>query len=204
MLLPLGLGACQSTDTVDDAEPAAAGAVEAKPADSGTRISTLDLTPASGWRKERPSSGSRYAQYAVPGADEQDDAQLIVYYFGPGGAGDLQANLDRWCGQFAQPDGRDSAEVAVFDTRRVGELTLHTVDLSGTYVAETRPGSGERLNKPEYRMLAAVVTTGSGPYYIKLIGPAATVARSQDDFDDLLGSLRMVATESGRLPVGHP
>ena len=36
---------------------------------------------------------------------------------------------------------------------------MTVVDLAGTYVAETSPGSGEQLNHPDWRMLVAVIET---------------------------------------------
>ena len=48
-----------------------------------------------------------------------------------------------------------------------------------------RPGAGERLNKPNFRMRAAVLETARGPYFVKFTGPAATVAQAlkSGDFD---------------------
>ena len=51
------------------------------------------------------------------------------------------------------------------------------MDVSGTYVAEVTPGSAERFNKPGFRQLAAVVETPDGPHFVKVVGPAATVAK---------------------------
>lgn len=44
-------------------------------------------------------------------------------------------------------------------------------------VAETAPGSGVRVNKPGYRMVAAIIKSEEGPHYAKLIRPAYTVER---------------------------
>ena len=72
----------------------------------------------------------------------------------------------------------------------VGDLKVTTVDVSGTYVAEVKPGSAERHNKPNYRMRAAVVETPGGPYFVKLTGPAATVGAASAAFDAFLQSMR--------------
>ncbi|HWT46955.1 MAG TPA: hypothetical protein VN085_13350, partial [Vicinamibacterales bacterium] len=57
------------------------------------------------------------------------------------------------------------------------------------YVAEVRPGASEHYNKPDFRLLAAVVSTPNGPYYIKLTGPSRTVAAAKPAYDAFLGSL---------------
>ena len=64
------------------------------------------------------------------------------------------------------------------------------MDVSGTYIAEVRPGAAERHNKPNFRMRAAVVETPKGPYFIKFTGPAATVKAASPAFDQFLKTLR--------------
>ena len=64
--------------------------------------------------------------------------------------------------------------------------------LSGTYIAEVRPGAAERHNSPGYRMRTAVIEAPNGPYYVKLVGPAKTVAAWNDSFNAFLGSVTVV------------
>jgi hypothetical protein len=64
------------------------------------------------------------------------------------------------------------------------------LDISGTYVAEVRPGSAERHNKPGFRMRTAVVGTPRGPYFVKAVGPANTMKRWNDGLESFIGSLR--------------
>jgi hypothetical protein len=139
------------------------------------------------WITEAPSSSMRKAQYRLPGT--AGEATLVVYHF-PVNAGTLEANLERWAGQFEQPDGVESQARMTREQRRVDELDVLLVDLSGTYVAETFPGSGERVREEGWRMLAAVIETPEGPYYAKLVGPADTVAEHAQRFDAFLEALR--------------
>jgi len=85
------------------------------------------------------------------------------------------------------PDFLPAPEDLVFKEEGV-KVTL--VDVSGTYVAEVRPGSTERHNKPGFRVRAAVVETPKGPYYVKMTGPAKTVAAAEPDFAAFLRSLK--------------
>jgi hypothetical protein len=107
---------------------------------------------------------------------------VIVYYFG-GSGGSVEANLQRWTMQF------QSSKDAARTSSTVNGLRLTSLDVSGTYVAELRPGSAERHNKPGFRMRATVVETPKGPYFIKLTGPAATVDKAGAAFDHFLQSL---------------
>lgn len=144
-----------------------------------------------GWVPSMPSSSMRVAEFALPAApDDAEDASLVVYFF-PGGGGSVDANMDRWIGQMAQPDGSSSKATAKTSTMTsAAGLKLSLVDVSGTYVAEVTPGSAERFNKPGFRLRAAVVETPDGPYYVKLVGPQATVARWDESYLAFLRSMR--------------
>ncbi len=162
--------------------PAAAVAAAAAPA--------LLLTPQAGWVIEKPSSAMRKAQYSLPHADtDSEDASLIVYYFG-GQGGSKEANLQRWAGQFEQPDGSPSEEEMQSSTRTIAGLEVFDAELSGTYVAETAPGSGERVNKPDWRMKASIVDTKEGPWYFKLVGPTKTVAKWEASYEAFVKAIK--------------
>lgn len=153
--------------------------------------SALRFDAPAGWVAKKPASSMRVAEFALPKVEKDpEDASLVVYYFG-GTGGSVQANLDRWIGQMQQPDGRDSKTVAKSATlsSKAG-LKITLVDIPGTYVAEVTPGSSERFNKPNFRQLAAVVETKDGPYFVKVVGPAATVARWEPGVRAFLAGLR--------------
>jgi predicted dehydrogenase len=144
--------------------------------------SELKFKVPAGWVEEERTSTMRVAQYRLPKVEgDTEDASLVLYYFGQGQGGSTAANIERWIGQMKQPDGsavKDAKQIT-FET---GGLKMTTVDVSGTYVAETAPGSGTFFNKPGSRLRAAVVETPKGFYYVKLVGPEKTVAQWNESF----------------------
>jgi hypothetical protein len=144
--------------------------------------SELKFRVPAGWVEEERTSSMRVAHYKLPRAPgDTEDASLVLYYFGPGQGGSTAANIDRWIGQMKQEDG--SAAKGAKDEQLVANgLKVTMVDVSGTYVAETAPGSGTFNNKPAYRLRAAVVETPNGSYFVKLVGPEKTVAQWNDSF----------------------
>jgi hypothetical protein len=148
-------------------------------------------TPA-GWVAVRASSPMRVVEFTLPrAAGDAEDGALAVFFFG-GRGGNAQANVDRWIGQMAQPDGRPSKDRAVTTNRKTrGGLAVTLVDVPGIYIAEVTPGAAERHNKPNFRLRAAIVESREGPYFVKLTGPAGTVARWDDSFLAFLDSLRL-------------
>jgi hypothetical protein len=157
----------------------------------------LNLTPQTGsltftapaeWKSRPPASTMRVAEFIVPKTSgDVDDADVIIYFFG-GTGGSVDANIQRWIGQFER--AKDSAADGNRRSFAVGSLKITSVDVTGTYIAEVRPGSTERYSKPNYRMRAAVVETPKGPYFVKLTGPSPSVGAAIPAFEAFLKSLR--------------
>jgi hypothetical protein len=145
--------------------------------------SSLKFTVPAGWIEEERTSAMRIAQYRLPKVEpDAEDALVVLYYFGPGQGGSAAANIERWISQMKQEDGSASRDKAKEENLEVNGLKVTTLDLSGTYVAETTPGSGELLNKPAYRLRGAVIETPNGPYFLKLVGPEKTVTHWNESF----------------------
>ena len=67
-----------------------------------------------------------------------------------------------------------------------------------------RPGAPKPTPQPGTRVINGVIFSGEGKYYIKLIGPKATVAKHEKALQGLLGSL--VAKGAARVakPASQP
>ena len=141
--------------------------------------SSLKFTMPPGWVEEERTSSMRVAQYRLPKAPaDTEDASLVLYYFGQNQGGSAAANVERWVSQMKQAEGSSAKQ----ESLEVNGLKVTTVDVAGTYVAETAPGSGTFHNKPGYRLRAAVVETPNGSYYVKLVGPEKTVMQWNESF----------------------
>ena len=151
----------------------------------------LAFAAPAGWKSVPTSSSMRVAQFTLPRATgDAQDAELVVYYFG-GSGGTIEANIERWVGQMQQPDGRPSAAVMKRQSRTVNGLKVTLVDVPGTYVAEMTPGAAQRHNNPNFHLRAAVIETANGPYFIKLTGPARTIAAAEKSFELFLSSVKL-------------
>lgn len=150
---------------------------------------SLTFEAPAAWKSRAAASTMRVAEFVVPKVPgDPEEGELIVYFFG-GGGGSVDANVQRWVGQFERASGRAAADPGR-TTFNVGPLKVTTVDVSGTYIAEVSPGATERHDKPNFRMRAAVVETPRGPYFIKFTGPARTVEQASTAFDHFIQSLR--------------
>lgn len=128
------------------------------------------------WTREQPGSAMRLLQYRVPG--EEGGAAFVVYYFGPGQGGSVEANVERWVSQFSNPSGEP---VTPSIEPLKGALPATLVELRGSYARGVGLGpTGEAL--PDQMLLAAVVETPRGNLYPQLHGPAAVVSAQRDAF----------------------
>jgi hypothetical protein len=157
-----------------------------------------------GWVIGQPSSKMRVAQFKLPKADgDNEDAELVLYYFGANQGGTAEANIDRWISQIQQADGSSSKEKAKTESLTVNGLKITTVDVSGRYTAEMAPGSGKFYDNASYRLRAAVIETAKGNYFLKLVGPAKTVGRWDQSFTDFVKSFEFNSvSEPGAAATG--
>lgn len=153
----------------------------------------LTFTAPPGWISEPPSVPMRRDQFKLPkqGSDKED-AAVTVSVLAKGEGGQREDNLKRWAQQFSQPDGRDSMEALVVSERKVGDLSITDIDIGGTYIAPKNmmdPNSA-RYDEAGWRMLMAWIQSDHGSYYVKLLGPQATVAHWEPSFRAYVSSVK--------------
>ena len=154
---------------------------------------SLSLEAPEGFERVQPKSGMIEAEFAVPSEGELPAGRMTVM----GAGGTIEANIDRWCGQFTQPDGGETKDKVTKKSLKVAGCGVTVVDIPGTYLDQ--PGGpfagGPTVKRPGYRMLAAIVETPEeGTYYVKFYGPAATVERHAAGFQKMV---------EGMVPAGR-
>ena len=147
------------------------------------QLGPLRAQAPEGWGAQKPSSSMRVAQYGLPGP--AGEATLGIFYFGPGQGGGIEANIERWYGQFKAEDNSSPREKARRWIKQVGDIEVTLVDISGTFSG----GMGSVETQAGYRMLGAIASHRSGLVFFKLIGPGETVGRWEESFDRYLEGL---------------
>ena len=156
-------------------------------ADNGQQLTFLGLegTLPAGWQAETPGSNMRLAQYRIPGPPE---AQMVVFYFGSGQGGSIEANAERWSSQFTDKQGkRVQPEIHQL---RASDPKVTLVELQGNYARGMGMGTDNSI-KPDQILLAAVVETARGNAFIQLWGPASTVSSARDEYLSFLKNLKV-------------
>jgi len=135
------------------------------------------------WTKA-PDRPMRVATYTIPApAGEGEGAECSVSYFGRDQGGLLDANIDRWVGQFEVNDGPTKS------SRVVNGLTVTLVKIGGAYLNPSGPMMQSMGRKEGFRLLGAIVAGPEGSVFFKMVGPAKTIAASEAEFDAMIGSL---------------
>ncbi len=134
---------------------------------------------------DKPMRAATYLIPAVPGDSEGGECAVFKDI-----GGGVAANIERWIGQFEQPDGSLSQSKAKQKAEKINGFNVTTVDLTGIYTAGGMAMGGAPSRKPGYRLLGAIVETPSGEVFFKITGPEKTIAAAQSDFSALLKSIK--------------
>ncbi len=156
-----------------------ASSTTAAPSASGTAAGALPAavvwTAPARFVKEPGDKPMRLATYHSPKAGtDTEETTLAVAQAGGG----LDANIERWMGQFSPITKKTRTE------RTVGALTATIVEAHGTF---TGMSGGP---KDKHMLLGAIFPVKDGNFFFfKLVGGEASVEAARADFDALVASV---------------
>jgi len=149
------------------------------------KVSEFTFTRPATWEWVEVQSAMRKAQLRVVSEDKKQEAEVVFFYFGPSDGGSVQANIDRWYGQFSEPREQIKAQSKETD---VGGNKITYVSAEGTYQSGM-PG-GPRTPMPNHRLLGAIVRGQQGSVFIKLTAPKELAGKLETDFHKLAESAK--------------
>jgi hypothetical protein len=139
------------------------------------------------WKSTPSSSAMRRAVLKIEPVEGDDfPGELVVYAF-PGGVGTVEANIERWQKQFKDKDGKPPK----METKTVKgkNVDVTRAETSGHYIP---PQFGRpEPERPDARLLGAIVLTDKATYVIKLVGPNKTLTKLRPDFDEMLTTMEV-------------
>ena len=141
----------------------------------------IEMEAPEGWVAKQPKfRGIVQYEFAVPkvGKDTQDGRCTL----GATG-GRVDDLIKRWANQYVLPAGTQAKQ----SKKTVAGLTVHRVDVSGTYTRPPFSGGGQFK---DYRLLAVIIESKDlGLHYVKFNGPQETVGDSEEAFDKMIDGL---------------
>ena len=136
-------------------------------------------------RSESRRRRFRIAQFELPRADgDEAPSELIVFHFGKGQGGGVQANLDRWKGQF-----QDLEKEAKVEKIKASGMEITVLDMTGTYLFRPAPMVPKATPFKGRRMLGAIVPIPKdGPYFFRMVGPKKSITAQVESFRKMVSS----------------
>ena len=147
-----------------------------------------------GWVTAPATSSMRLAQYTIPASDGTVGAEVIVYFFGTGQGGNVDANLSRWKAQFSNPDGSTVYERVTRDSSGAFPVTI--AEYRGTYARGIGAGDAAAA-KPGQSLIAAIAETPRGTLFFQLFGATSQVTAQRGP---LTGFVKAFASASSDHP----
>lgn len=147
------------------------------------KVSEFTFRQPAVWERVETASSMRKAQFKVQDADRKGSAEVVFFHFGPANGGGVQANVERWFGQFQE--GREKIGAKTEETT-IGKRKVTFVRAEGTYMSGM-PG-GASTPQPHSALRGAIIESAGGNVFVKMTGPAALVKSSEEDFKKMIES----------------
>lgn len=169
--------------------------VGARADDKGKEIEIDGLkskTPAS-WKAEETTIQNRVYQFLIPKAEgDTQDAQLMVFFFGAGSGGSVDANITRWKGMIVPADGVKPEDAFKTSEFKVGDVKVTMLEANGTYKFKKRPfdPNEEGELRPDYRLVGVIFESKNGPYFMRAVGPKKTMEANRKGFEEWLKNFK--------------
>ncbi len=148
----------------------------------------FSLKAPAAWKMKKPRTRIVAYEFGLPAAKgDSVDGRLTIMAAG----GSIEANVDRWIGQFVQPDGTATKKRAKTTQKEIAGQQVYFVDIAGTYQDRPRGPFGPSIARENYRMLGAIIELkGKGNFFVKLYGPHKTVSAAEKPFQGFIESLQ--------------
>ena len=144
-------------------------------------VGAIQLKAPEGWTRKQPRSQFIAAEFALPKAEGDElDGRLTVSLAG----GSVADNVKRWRDQFGGKPEKDSQQEL-----DIAGFKVTVVDFIGSFADQPGPFA-PAVERPGYRMLAAIVPVGEQLHFIKAYGPQKTMADQEDAFHAFLQTLQ--------------
>jgi hypothetical protein len=168
-----------STVSPDARMPPVPGQTSEPPATTGPEVHAggIQLKAPDGWVRKAASSGFVEAEFMLPRAQgDEQDGRLTVSV----AAGSIEQNISRWKGQFGGNPSKSKQ-----DTFKVAGMDVTLVDFTGTF-NDSRGPNAPAVERPNYRMIAAIIPAKERMIFIKATGPEKTLQQQADKITEFV------------------
>jgi hypothetical protein len=148
--------------------------------DGTVHFGALTLTVPEGWERQPAQSSFLKAEFKLPGASGEADGRLTLSEAG----GSIEANIERWKGQFTSP--LENSKQEQID---VGRFKVTLVDFTGEFNDQRGPYA-PAARRSGYRMISAIIPIEGQLHFIKSVGPKKTMEAHAEKIRAFLRSMK--------------
>lgn len=137
------------------------------------------------WKKIQPKFDFFHAEFQIPKVEgDQQDGRITFSQVG----GSIDANLDRWIGQFTT----DSDDAIKKESKTVEGKTVQLLMLKGTFTDGGGRPFGPKTQRENYQLIGAAIEMESGGnVYIKAYGPGKTMDANRKQIQKLIADMKV-------------
>ena len=135
------------------------------------------------WKKVKPKFQFYHAEFSIPKVEgDPNDGRITFSQVG----GSIDANLDRWVGQFKDLKNDDADSVKKV-AKEFADTPVQIIHIKGTFMEGAGGPFGKKTEREDYVLMGAALETGSGSnVYIKAYGPSKTMEKNHEHLKNLL------------------
>ncbi len=171
----------------DDARPATESKPAAAAKSAALDAGALTFKAAAPWVAKKEPRRMSAGGFTIPGKDDAAGVEADFYHFGgPGGGGDVEANIKRWQGQFQPGDDGNLPEGKREELTLGGKKVLF-VTFKGTFLSGSVMDA-KRTPLPGYTMTGIIIPSDDGSTFIKINGPDAAMTAAAEQIKALVKS----------------
>lgn len=145
------------------------------------QVSTFTFTRPASWEWVPTTSMMRKAQLKITDDKTKTTADVVFFHFGAGDGGGVQANVDRWFGQFEEPRDKINPKT---EEETVGGHKVTFVQAEGTY-RSGMPGTS-LTPMTGYALAGAIIEDSAGSVFVRMTGPKDLVKAQLPDFKKMI------------------
>lgn len=156
-------------ETTTESKPAKAESTPKKTEPYQATVGGFKFTVPADWEERPLKSPVLLGEFSIPGAGGPSRLTLST------AGGGIEANLERWRGQFNPGPG--DGEPTTSEITFIGQ-TGTLIELSGTFADMF---GGGKPNK-NWKMLGVAIPLGGSDFFVKMTGPAEAVTARKAEF----------------------
>lgn len=138
------------------------------------------------WVKVKPKFAFYHAEFKIPKVEgDTSDGRITFSQVG----GSIDANLERWVGQFKDLDKGDEDSIKKM-SKEIADTNVQIIHIEGTFMEGSGGPFSPKKERKDYVLMGAALEVDSGSnVYIKAYGPRKTMDKNHKHLKSLLESM---------------